>query len=386
MNEISYKPKQIEFEFHSEADEISPEDLQAAAEKYDDVKANPTKYFTKPTDMEKIISVIKKSAQSLINQSEKINTEVSVAWTRKRQSQADQNLKKKDRLVEWAIVLNTLALLWIKNEVPEILVHIRSGADLKHILWKGYPIPLDEDHPIGGWYREEYPALKKKSDRLGITSKEVCQEMRNLIKTLGTVNETPEQIKERELKKLLAEIRSANIPGFYPTPDDLIDKMLDYANIDEYHSILEPSAGIGSILDRIVSKRTNPSPMMGIDCCELNYTLANILMKKGYCVKSNDIYNMIYNHGYDRIIMNPPFEYGEDIEQVMFCFKKHLKYGGRLVSIMSAGVKSNTKSKYIYFRNWVEENNGYFIDNGQAFKETFNSTGVSSVTLIIDKL
>lgn len=90
-------------------------------------------------------------------------------------------------------------------------------------------------------------------------------------------------------------------------------------------------------------------------------------------------------HGYDRIIMNPPFENGEDVEQVTFCFNKHLKRRGRLVSIMSAGVKSNTRNKYIDFRNFVEENNGYFIDNGQAFKEAFNSTGTASVILILNK-
>lgn len=373
--------EQLKFNF-SEVDEIDQDDLEAAAEMFDDIKDNPSKYFTKPADREKIIKTLEKSGDSLIKQAGKINGEVSGAWTRKRQAQADSSMKKKDRLFEWARIFNELILLWKKNEVPEILSKIRNASDLDTILFSGYPMPPDDECPIGGWYREEYPKRKKKADKLGITSKEVCEEIRELLKSFGKEHLTEGQKRERELKVKLAKVHSFNIPGFFPTPNILIDKMLDYAELNDHMLVLEPSAGIGSILDRI-KFFDYKCPLF---CVERQSSLVEILNLKGYNVTYSDIFDYECGQRYDRILMNPPFENGQDIDHVRLCFDKHLTSGGRLVSIMSESVRSNrSRSKYIDFQNWVEEHNGYFIDNGQAFKDAFNSTGVSSVILVIDK-
>jgi len=52
---------------------------------------------------------------------------------------------------------------------------------------------------------------------------------------------------------------------------------------------------------------------------------------------------------------------------------------------MAAGVMSNTNKKFVSFREFVYNHGGYFIEAGQAFKDAFNSTGVSVVMLIIKK-
>jgi hypothetical protein len=57
----------------------------------------------------------------------------------------------------------------------------------------------------------------------------------------------PVKVAERELigKKL---------PGFFPTPLTVIERMLELAEIEPKHSVLEPSCGKGDILDAIKSR------------------------------------------------------------------------------------------------------------------------------------
>jgi len=272
-----------------------------------------------------------------------------------------------------------LADLWEDNNCPDILKQIRSAGDLS--VW--YPNPPDDDCPIGGWYREVYPAKLKKALRLGVRNKDEERKFKEAVLNLSTITLTPEQAKAKELRELLKQVHTYNIPGFFPTPDELIDKMLDYADIfgEDPLTILEPSAGIGNIVDRISEK----APRHLITCCELSPSLAHILMIKGYEVRSNDIYDLVKVHAFNRIIMNPPFENGQDIDHVMFCFDKFLKYGGKLVSIMSSGSITRTDKKGLAFKEFREKHHAYWDDNGQAFKGAFNSTGVSTITLIIEK-
>lgn len=341
---------------------------------------SPRDYIKPKVDNSKIIVALNKSAESLMKQSENINTEVSGNWTHRRQSFADSAQKKKDRLIKNAIALNRLADLWNKGEVPDILKGIRTAGDFDAY----YPRPVELGD--GDWYREEYPQRLKKALKVGLKMLSDNDTFKEAIKELSEIVLTPEQIKAKELKEELKKVHTFNIPGFFPTPDELIDVMLDYADIGEADTIFEPSAGIGSIIDRMLFRRGYPFSPFQVSCSELNHSLAHILMLKGYNVISNDFHDAIgLENGFDRIIMNPPFEKGQDMEHVMECWSKFLKDGGKLVSIMSNSVKSHTGSKYVQFREWVELHNGYFIDNGQAFKNAFNSTGVHTSILILEK-
>ena len=133
---------------YNEADEISTEDLEAAANKFDDIVKEAKDMFPitlkKLTDNSKIIDKLRKSAQSLFNQSEKINTDVHGNWTHRRQSFADNARHKKDNLIKNATALNRLADLWENNECPEILKEVRSANDFDAY----YPSPIDyEEDP-----------------------------------------------------------------------------------------------------------------------------------------------------------------------------------------------------------------------------------------------
>ena len=72
-----------------------------------------------------------------------------------------------------------------------------------------------------------------------------------------------------------------NTKDFYPTPYNLIEKMLSTVNFYMIKSILEPSAGKGDIVDAIRKKtapqsRWDQEPRLDIDCIEINSDLRHI--------------------------------------------------------------------------------------------------------------
>lgn len=326
---------------------------------------------------QKIIDKLRKNAESLIKRAEGINTEVSGNWTYRRQNFADSAYRKKTNLQKQATALNRLADLWEIDSCPEILKNVRGATDFEAY----YPRPVERED---GWYKDEYPALLKRAQKHGLTCKEDSVLFRNEIAKLSEIVLTPEQEKAIKLKEALAKVHTYNIQGFFPTPDEVIDKMFDYADLKDSHFVLEPSAGIGSIIDRIIEHGFKCQ----IDAVEQQISLYEILCLKGYTASCADIIEDVElerSEQFDRIIMNPPFEKGQDIDHVLHCYKNFLKEGGKLVSVMSAGVLSNSTKKYKDFREFVAQHGGEFIQLGQAFKTAFNSTGVSTIILILDK-
>lgn len=98
--------------------------------------------------------------------------------------------------------------------------------------------------------------------------------------------------------------------GFYPTPDDLVHKMLDDIRWHYIDSVLEPSAGKGNIAEHIRNRMTdrysNRTP--DIDCVEIDPNLRAILKEKGFRVVHDDFMTYTTQKQYRLIVMNPPFD------------------------------------------------------------------------------
>jgi hypothetical protein len=322
---------------------------------------------------------LRKKAESVRNQASKINTSVSGNWTYRRQNIADGQQRKQDNLIKTAVILETLAQKWDDGTIDKDLQRIKSVADVELFLHGSYP--QKPDSSFNGWYAKEYPARKKKVDSLGIIDENHFKIVKNLLINISVIELTDEQKKEKELNELLKEVRKSNIPGFFPTPDKLIDQMIELLEITEpVKNILEPSAGIGSICEKVEGLCTR------LECCELQYSLSNILMKKGFNVVCNNIYDITgRNDCYDAIIMNPPFENREDLKQIMFCYNL-LNDTGKLVSIISAGSWQSENGQSKEFKNWLSDKTYEIIDVDQgSFKDSFNSTGVSVKIILINK-
>ena len=209
--------------------------------------------------------------------------------------------------------------------------------------------------------------------KLGISTGE---QLRAAIRELDSLRVAKR--KADPLKALERDLIGKKIAGYFPTPKELVDQMIDYADIQPGHEVLEPSAGKGNIAQEILAA----APDAILEVVEYNSGLRAILEAKGYNVVGNDFLEVTKN--YDRIVMNPPFENFQDIEHVQHAFSL-LKPGGKLVAIMGAGVK-NSRKKAVEFREWLDDAGSYIEDLPEgSFKTSDRPTGVATVMVTIEK-
>lgn len=125
--------------------------------------------------------------------------------------------------------------------------------------------------------------------------------------------------------------------NYYPTPKELISKMVDHIPADDLRNmvILEPSAGMGAIADFLKYK------VKSVDCIEINDHMAASLKGKGYNVVHNDFLTFSGAKNYDCIIMNPPFDAGAD----HFLKAWDILRDGHLICLLNAETLKNAYSQ-----------------------------------------
>jgi phospholipid N-methyltransferase len=181
------------------------------------------------------------------------------------------------------------------------------------------------------------------------------------------------------IKQLERSLVGSKIAGYFPTPAGLAGELVQRADIQPGMRVLEPEAGKGSIADII--RREHPEA--ALDVIEYNNTLREVLAAKGYTVAGNDM--LAHTGQYDRIVMNPPFENGQDIDHVRKAFDL-LAPGGKLVAIMSRGPFFRSDGKATEFRTWLEDNGGIYEDLPDgSFLTSDRSTGVATSVVEITK-
>ena len=131
---------------------------------------------------------------------------------------------------------------------------------------------------------------------------------------------------------------------FYPTPENLINKMLCDIDFKMVHSILEPSAGKGNIVEAIKKKEkfyntTYNKFSYDIDCIEADQNLQSILKGKNFRVVYNDFLTYDTMKEYDIIIMNPPFSNG--CKHLLKALEMQQRNGGAIVCLLNAETLKN---------------------------------------------
>ena len=131
---------------------------------------------------------------------------------------------------------------------------------------------------------------------------------------------------------------------FYPTPENLINKMLCDIDFKMIHSILEPSAGKGNIVEAIKKKEkfyntTYNKFSYDIDCIEADQNLQSILKGKNFRVVYNDFLTYDTMKEYDIIIMNPPFSNG--CKHLLKALEMQQRNGGAIVCLLNAETLKN---------------------------------------------
>lgn len=212
---------------------------------------------------------------------------------------------------------------------------------------------------------------------LGITTKELWAEAVTAMKALGDPSKGQPTVAD-QIRVLSAAVSHKTIPGYFPTPHDLVVDLLDAARLPDGVTVLEPSAGKGNIADVLRDER-----YCAVDCIEPNYHLREILKLKGHNIIGEDFLD--WNGMAKYIMMNPPFENMTDAEHLQWAYD-HLEDGGIVASIMSPSPHTGSTKKAKDFQDWFESVGGekYDVKDG-AFKHGERQTGVACVIVVIRK-
>ncbi len=185
---------------------------------------------------------------------------------------------------------------------------------------------------------------------------------------------------------LTGEVAHArDVLGWFPTPMELVHQLLTLADEDgamDNLTLLEPSAGEGAIVGAALKL-----PYYKVTAVELDVVRHRTLASRyGDLLAENvfgDFLRWDTDQRFDRVVMNPPFARGQDVEHVTCAFRL-LAPGGRLVAVMSAGVAFREDRRTVAFRELVRESGGTITENPDgSFKAS--GTAVRTVTVVMDR-
>jgi predicted RNA methylase len=285
--------------------------------------------------------------------------------TRRRADIATSMAQDADRLERVQQVLYRLAEGHEQNTIAPLLKGIRDRAQLETLLFHWGEMLTDQEDI-------------RRMARAGISPHDFAQ-ARALIKGLvtppGQESETARRIRELE-RNLLGR----DIPGYFPTPTPLAERMVILAGIEPGQSVLEPSAGKGNIAMAVREHQ----PAAQLICIEFHHELAELLRLKGFSLAAEHDF-LLHRGQYDRIVMNPPFEKFQDIAHVRHAYDC-LAPGGRLVSIMGEGAFFRKERVAEEFRAWLETVHAS-IERlpDRSFLNSERSTGTATRLVVIDK-
>ncbi|HEY5588842.1 MAG TPA: DUF4942 domain-containing protein [Candidatus Paceibacterota bacterium] len=181
-----------------------------------------------------------------------------------------------------------------------------------------------------------------------------------------------------------------DIEEFYPTPANLIHKMLSGIDFMFITSVLEPSAGKGDLIDAIRNKFKNErrygynskNSDYDIDTIEIDTNLQHILKGKEYRLVSDDFLKYDTYKRYSLIIMNPPFLNGNLHLAKAIEMQQH---GGKIVCLLNAETLKNpySNNRKDLVRK-LEELNATIEYISDAFIVAERKTGVEIALIKID--
>lgn len=185
-------------------------------------------------------------------------------------------------------------------------------------------------------------------------------------------------------EKLSHMVETASITvekdGFFETPEEVANMMLETVPLPgDGGFILEPSAGMGKILDVLLrQKGIDGHTLYAIEKDEDRFRYLREHYGSKVWVFHADF--LVTNakldyHPFIRIYANPPFEQGQDTDHVRHMYDC-LADGGWLVSVMSTHFLFGQDSKAIAFREWFNSVPGHvkILPEGSFVK---SGTGVN---------
>lgn len=165
--------------------------------------------------------------------------------------------------------------------------------------------------------------------------------------------------------------------GFFATPAEVADKLVTAAELADDMSVLEPSAGDGSLIAAAMRTRKNLK-FLAFELLPENVAKLRQRFPK-IDVVHTDFLKQPARGTIDRVLMNPPFARQADVEHVLHGFRQ-LRPGGRLLSVMSGGVTFRDNEKGKAFRTWVKAHGGSIEPLPE---QSFSASGTNVRTVIL---
>lgn len=148
---------------------------------------------------------------------------------------------------------------------------------------------------------------------------------------------------------LRAGVAVVSAPQLFPTPPVIAARMVDAARLEPGHRVLEPSAGTGRIVDAIAATGI-PVHLVAVEVSNALARRLNTMPAVSTTIEADFLQVFpnvpsVDDHRpaataedarFDRVIMNPPFERGADVEHIRHALR-HLRPGGRLVALCADG-------------------------------------------------
>ena len=176
----------------------------------------------------------------------------------------------------------------------------------------------------------------------------------------------------------------SNNKNLFPTPEWLVKKMLnkvDFRN-QKIKNILEPSAGLGNIID-VINSDINRNSNYNICAIELDNKCRNVLLSKNIKVIDSDF--LAYNglEQFDLIIANFPFSDGDShLHKAL-----DVLFSGQIVCLLNAETiknpYSNSRKDLVSKLNKLDAKIEY-IQN--AFSDADRKTNVETALIYISKI
>ncbi len=140
--------------------------------------------------------------------------------------------------------------------------------------------------------------------------------------------------------------------GFFPTPANLVERVLGMARIEPGMRLLEPNGGTGAFA---LPMAAMAGGLDRVTVCELLPSNVKKLRELGFTnIHHGDFLEMTPAPVFDFIAMNPPFSGGADIAHVMHA-TKFLRPQGQLLAITSPTWTTIQNKKSAAFRDFVAD-------------------------------
>lgn len=194
----------------------------------------------------------------------------------------------------------------------------------------------------------------------------------NVAEKLGVI------VESKEFTKAIDPIKAKRdaLQSFY-TPPELAKRVVEMAQIEAGHVVLEPSAGDGAIVQAVLDSGADFGALTAV---EINPDMEEKLVERVKAAGDDatiyiaDFLTLKLPREFDRVVMNPPFSKNQDIKHVQHALSL-LAPGGIVVAIMSPMAPRKDA-----FLRMVE---GYLWETEDVPAGTFEETDIATVLVKI---